>query len=143
MEDIIVQVVVSGVLLYWCYCFCRGYNDPEKYAFKKDPDFFELGYIEREDPVVVYVEEPRAKKKPKAKRPRPTKPKTKKPKAEKPKVKKPKVEKPKKHPLFDDCCSALKSLGYKATQAKQVAKQVFDGNDITSIEQFIRIAAKV
>ena len=131
MEDIIAQVVVSGVLLYWCYCFCRGYNDPKKYAFKKDPDFFELGYIEREDPVVVYVEEPRAKKKPK-----------KKPKTKKPKVKKPKVEKPKKHPLFDDCCSALKSLGYKATQAKQIAKQVFDGNDITSIEQFIRIAAR-
>jgi len=132
MEDIIAQVVVSGVLLYWCYCFCRGYNDPEKYAFKKDPDFFELGYIEREDPVVVYVEEPRAKKKPK----------TKKPKVKKPKVKKPKVEKPKKHPLFDDCCSALKSLGYKVAQAKQVAKQVFDDNDITSIEQFIRIAAR-
>jgi hypothetical protein len=137
MNDIIVQMIVSGVLIYWSYCFCRGYNDPEKYAFKKDPDFFELGYIEREDPVVVYMEEPRAKKKPKAKRPRPTKPKVK-----KPKVEKPKVEKPKKHPLFDDCCSALKSLGYKATQAKQVAKQVFDGNDITSIEQFIRIAAK-
>ena len=137
MEDIVAQLIVSGVLLYWGYCFCRGYNDPEKYAFKKDPDFFELGYIEREDPVVVYMEEPRAKKKPKAKRPRPTKPKVK-----KPKVKKPKVEKPKKHPLFDDCCSALKSLGYKATQAKQVAKQVFDGNDITSIEQFIRIAAR-
>tara|TARA_R110002110_G_scaffold127241_1_gene306090 strand:+ start:470 stop:826 length:357 start_codon:yes stop_codon:yes gene_type:complete len=117
MEDTVAQLIVSGVLLYWCYCFCRGYNDPEKYAFKKDPDFFELGYIEREDPVVVYVEEPRTKKKPKA-------------------------EKPKKHPLFDDCCSTLKSLGYKATQAKQVAKQVFDGNDITSIEQFIRIAAK-
>ena len=133
MNDIIAQIITSGVLLYWSYCFCRGYNNPEKYAFKKDLDFFELGYIEREDPVVVYVEEPRAKKKPKAKRPRPTKP----------KVKKPKVEKPKKHPLFDDCCSALKSLGYKATQAKQVAKQVFDGNDITSIEQFIRIAAKV
>jgi hypothetical protein len=128
MEDIIAQLIVSGVLLYWCYCFCRGYNNPEKYAFKKDPDFFELGYIEREDPVVVYVEEPRAKKKPKTK---------------KPKVKKPKVEKTKKHPLFDDCCSALKSLGYKATQAKQVAKQVFDGNDITSIEQFIRIAVSV
>ena len=127
MEDTVAQLIVSGVLLYWCYCFCRGYNDPEKYAFKKDPDFFELGYIEREDPVVVYVEEPRAKKKPKTK---------------KPKAKKPKVEKPKKHPLFDDCCSTLKSLGYKATQAKQVAKQVFDGNDITSIEQFIRIAAK-
>jgi hypothetical protein len=133
MNDIIAQIIASGVLLYWSYCFCRGYNNPEKYAFKKDLDFFELGYIEREDPVVVYVEEPRAKKKPKAKRPRPTKP----------KVKKPKVEKPKKHPLFDDCCSALKSLGYKATQAKQVAKQVFDGNDITRIEQFIRIAAKV
>jgi len=132
MNDIIAQIVVSGVLLYWCYCFCRGYNDPEKYAFKKDPDFFELGYIEREDPVVVYVEEPRAKKKPK----------TKKPKVKKPKVKKPKVEKPKKHPLFDDCCSALKSLGYKVAQAKQVAKQVFDDNDITSIEQFIRIAAR-
>ena len=143
MEDVIAQAIVSGVLIYWCYCFCRGYNDPEKYAFKKDPDFFELGYIEREDPVVVYVEEPRAKKKPKVKKPRPTKPKTKKPKAEKPKVKKPKVEKPKKHPLFDDCCSALKSLGYKATQAKQIAKQAFDDNDITSIEQFIRIAAKV
>ena len=127
MNDIIAQIIVSGVLIYWCYCFIRGYNNPEKYAFKKDLDFFELGYIEREDPVVVYMEEPRAKKKPKA---------------EKPKVKKPKVEKPKKHPLFDDCCSALKSLGYKATQAKQVAKQVFDGNDITSIEQFIRIAAK-
>ena len=127
MNDIIAQIITSGVLLYWSYCFCRGYNNPEKYAFKKDLDFFELGYIEREDPVVVYMEEPRAKKKPKA---------------EKPKVKKPKVEKPKKHPLFDDCCSALKSLGYKATQAKQVAKQVFDGNDITSIEQFIRIAAK-
>ena len=140
MNDIIAQIITSGVLLYWSYCFCRGYNNPEKYAFKKDLDFFELGYIEREDPVVVYMEEPRAK--PKTKRPRPTKPKTKKPKAEKPKVKKPKVEKPKKHPLFDDCCSALKSLGYKATQAKQVAKQVFDGNDITSIEQFIRIAAK-
>jgi hypothetical protein len=128
MEYIISQAIVYGILLYWLYCFCRGYNDPEKYAFKKDPDFFELGYIEREDPVVVYMEEPRAKKKSKTK---------------KPKVKKPKVEKPKKHPLFDDCCSALKSLGYKATQAKQVAKQVFDGNDITSIEQFIRIAAKV
>ena len=138
MEYIISQAIVYGILLYWLYCFCRGYNDPEKYAFKKDPDFFELGYIEREDPVVVYMEEPRAKKKPKAKRPRPTKPKVK-----KPKVKKPKVEKPKKHPLFDDCCSALKSLGYKATQAKQVAKQVFDGNDITSIEQFIRIAVSV
>ena len=138
MEDVIAQVVVSGVLLYWFFCLCSGYNNPEKYAFKKDPDFFELGYIEREDPVVVYMEEPRAKKKPKVKKPRPTKPKTK-----KPKVKKPKVEKPKKHPLFDDCCSALKSLGYKVTQAKQVAKQVFDGNDITSIEQFIRIAAKV
>lgn len=137
MEDIIAQIVVSGVLLYWCYCFCRGYNNPKKYAFKKDPDFFELGYIEREDPVVVYVEEPRANKKPKVKKPRPTKPKTK-----KPKVKKPKVEKPKKHPLFDDCCSALKSLGYKATQAKQLAKQVFDDNDIISIEQFIRIAAR-
>lgn len=137
MNDIIAQIVVSGVLLYWCYCFCRGYNDPEKYAFKKDPDFFELGYIEREDPVVVYVEEPRAKKKPKTK-----KPKVKKPKVKKPKVKKPKVEKPKKHPLFDDCCSALKSLGYKVAQAKQVAKQVFDDNDITSIEQFIRIAAR-
>ena len=140
MEDTVAQLIVSGFLLYLCYCFCRGYNDPEKYAFKKDPDFFELGYIEREDPVVVYMEEPRAKKKPKAKRP--TKPKVKKPKVEKPKVEKPKVEKPKKHPLFDDCCSALKSLGYKATQAKQLAKQVFDGNDITSIEQFIRIAAK-
>jgi hypothetical protein len=128
MEYIISQAIVYGILIYWLYCFCRGYNDPEKYAFKKDPDFFELGYIEREDPVVVYMEEPRAKKKSKTK---------------KPKVKKPKVEKPKKHPLFDDCCSALKSLGYKATQAKQVAKQVFDGNDITSIEQFIRIAAKV
>jgi hypothetical protein len=141
MEDIIAQLIVSGVLLYWCYCFCRGYNNPEKYAFKKDPDFFELGYIEREDPVVVYVEEPRAK--PKTKRPRPTKPRPTKPKVKKPKAEKPKVEKPKKHPLFDDCCSALKSLGYKATQAKQLAKQVFDGNDITSIEQFIRIAAKV
>jgi len=138
MEDIIAQLIVSGVLLYWGYCFCRGYNDPEKYAFKKDPDFFELGYIEREDPVVVYMEEPRAKKKPKAKRPRPTKPKVK-----KPKVEKPKAEKPKKHPLFDDCCSALKFLGYKATQAKQVAKQVFEDNDITSVEQFIRLAAKV
>jgi len=126
MDDIISQIIVSGVLLYWCYCFCRGYNDPEKYGFKKDPDFFELGYIEREDPVVVYVEEPKPKK----------------PKKKKPKAEKPKVEKPKKHPLFDDCCSALKSLGYKAAQAKQVAKQVFDGNDITSIEQFIRIAAK-
>jgi hypothetical protein len=141
MEDIIAQLIVSGVLLYWCYCFCRGYNNPEKYAFKKDPDFFELGYIEREDPVVVYVEEPRAK--PKTKRPRPTKPRPTKPKVKKPKAEKPKVEKPKKHPLFDDCCSALKSLGYKATQAKQVAKQVFDGNDITSIEQFIRIAVSV
>ena len=128
MEYIISQAIVYGILLYWLYCFCRGYNDPEKYAFKKDPDFFELGYIEREDPVVVYMEEPRAKKKSKTK---------------KPKVKKPKVEKPKKHPLFDDCCSALESLGYKATQAKQVAKQVFDGNDITSIEQFIRIAVSV
>ena len=128
MEYIISQAIVYGILIYWCYCFYRGYNDPEKYAFKKDPDFFELGYIEREDPVVVYMEEPRAKKKSKTK---------------KPKVKKPKVEKPKKHPLFDDCCSALKSLGYKATQAKQVAKQVFDDNDIISIEQFIRIAAKV
>ena len=131
MEYIISQAIVYGILIYWLYCFCRGYSNPEKYAFKKDPDFFELGYIEREDPVVVYVEEPRAKKKPK-----------KKPKTKKPKVKKPKVEKPKKHPLFDDCCSALKSLGYKATQAKQIAKQVFDGNDITSIEQFIRIAAR-
>ncbi len=140
MEDVIAQAIVYGILLYWLYCFCRGYNDPEKYAFKKDPDFFELGYIEREDPVVVYVEEPRAK--PKTKRPRPTKPRPTKPKVKKPKVEKPKVEKPKKHPLFDDCCSALKSLGYKATQAKQLAKQVFDGNDITSIEQFIRIAAK-
>ena len=128
MEYIISQAIVYGILIYWLYCFCRGYNDPEKYAFKKDPDFFELGYIEREDPVVVYMEEPRAKKKSKTK---------------KPKVKKPKVEKPKKHPLFDDCCSALKSLGYKATQAKQIAKQAFDDNDITSIEQFIRIAAKV
>ena len=127
MEYIISQAIVYGILIYWLYCFCRGYNDPEKYAFKKDPDFFELGYIEREDPVVVYVEEPRAKKKPKTK---------------KPKVKKPKVEKPKKHPLFDDCCSALKSLGYKVAQAKQVAEQVFDDNDITSIEQFIRIAAR-
>ena len=142
MEEIVAQLIVSGFLLYWGYCFCRGYNDPEKYAFKKDPDFFELGYIEREDPVVVYMEEPRAKKKPKAKKPRPTKPKAKKPKVEKPKVEKPKAEKPKKHPLFDDCCSALKFLGYKATQAKQVAKQVFEDNDITSVEQFIRIAAK-
>ena len=138
MEYIISQAIVYGILLYWLYCFCRGYNDPEKYAFKKDPDFFELGYIEREDPVVVYMEEPRAKKKPKAKRPRPTKPKVK-----KPKVKKPKVEKPKKHPLFDDCCSALKFLGYKAAQAKQVAKRVFEDNDITSVEQFIRIAVSV
>ena len=140
MEDIIAQVVVSGVLLYWFYCLCSGYNNPKKYAFKKDPDFFELGYIEREDPVVVYVEEPRAK--PKTKRPRPTKPRPTKPKVKKPKVEKPKVEKPKKHPLFDDCCSALKSLGYKAKQAKQLAKQVFDDNDIISIEQFIRIAAR-
>ena len=137
MEYIISQAIVYGILIYWLYCFCRGYNDPEKYAFKKDPDFFELGYIEREDPVVVYMEEPRAKKKPKAKRPRPTKPKVK-----KPKVEKPKAEKPKKHPLFDDCCSALKFLGYKAAQAKQVAKRVFEDNDITSVEQFIRIAAK-
>ena len=70
------------------------------------------------------------------------KPKVEKPKAEKPKVEKPKAEKPKKHPLFDDCCSALKFLGYKAAQAKQVAKRVFEDNDITSVEQFIRIAAK-
>lgn len=126
MDDIISQIIVSGVLLYWCYCFCRGYNNPEKYAFKKDPDFFELGYIEREDPVVVYVEEPKLKKKPK-----------------KSKKKKPMVEKPKKHPLFDDCCSALRSLGYKAAQAKQIAKQVFDGNDITSIDQFIRTATRI
>ena len=119
------SVIATAFMVYMVYCFLRGYNNPQEHAFKKDPDFFELGYIEREDPAVVYVEEPKPKKKPK-----------------KPKKKKPKVEKPKKHPLFDDCCSALKSLGYKATQAKQVAKQVFDGNDITSIEQFIRIAAK-
>ena len=128
MEEFVAQIIVSGVLLYWFYCIHRGYNNPEKYAFKKDLDFFELGYIEREDPVVVYMEEPRAKKKPKVK---------------KPKAEKPEVEKPKKHPLFDDCCSALKFLGYKATQAKQVAKQVFEDNDITSVEQFIRLAAKV
>ena len=120
------SVIAVVFMVYMVHCLFRGYNNPQEYAFKKDPDFFELGYIEREDPVVVYVEEPKPKKKPK-----------------KPKKKKPKVEKPKKHPLFDDCYSALKSLGYKATQAKQIAKQVFDGNDITSIEQFIRIAAKV
>ena len=117
--------IVAAFFIYMMYCFVRGYNNPQEYAFKKNLDFFELGYIEREDPVVVYVEEPKPKKKPK-----------------KPKKKKPKVEKPKKHPLFDDCCSALGSLGYKAAQAKQIAKQVFDGNDIISIEQFIRIAAK-
>lgn len=114
--------IVAAFFIYMTYCFVRGYNNPQEYAFKKNLDFFELGYIEREDPVVVYVEKPKPKKKPKAENP--------------------KVEKPKKHPLFDDCCSALKSLGYKAAQAKQIAKQVFDGNDITSIEQFIRIAAK-
>ena len=116
------SIIAASFMMYMVYCFLRGYNNPQEYAFKKDPDFFELGYIEREDPVVVYVEEPKPKKKPKKK--------------------KPKVEKPKKHPLFDDCCSALKSLGYKATQAKKIAKQVFDGNDITSIEQFIRVAVK-
>lgn len=122
------SVIAAAFMMYMVYCFVRGYNNPQEYAFKKNLDFFELGYIEREDPVVVYVEEPKPKKKPKA---------------ENPKAENPKVEKPKKHPLFDDCCSALRSLGYKAAQAKQIAKQVFDGNDITSIEQFIRIAAKV
>ena len=120
------SVIVAAFFIYMTYCFVRGYNNPQEYAFKRNLDFFELGYIEREDPVVVYVEEPKLKKKPK-----------------KSKKKKPMVEKPKKHPLFDDCCSALRSLGYKAAQAKQIAKQVFDGNDITSIDQFIRTATRI
>jgi Holliday junction resolvasome RuvABC DNA-binding subunit len=100
------------------YCLVRGYNSPEEYRFKRNLDFFELGYIEKDTPTILYVEKPK-------------------------KIKKPKVEKPKKHPLFDDCCLALKALGYKTSQAKTVCVQIFSNNDITSIQQFIRIASNL
>jgi len=105
------------------YCLVRGYNSPEEYRFKRNLDFFELGYIEEGTPTILYVEKPKKIKKPKAE--------------------KPKVAKPKKYPLFDDCCLALKSLGYKASQAKTVCVQIFSNNDITSIQQFIRIASNL
>ena len=127
------SVIVIAFFSYMLYCLVRGYNSPEEYRFKRNLDFFELGYIEEGTPTILYVEKPKKIKKPKAE----------KPKAEKPKVAKPKVEKPKKHPLFDDCCLALKSLGYKASQAKTVCVQIFSNNDITSIQQFIRIASNL
>lgn len=122
------SVIVIAFFSYMLYCLARGYNSPEEYRFKRNIDFFELGYIEEGTPTILYVEKPK---------------KIKKPKAEKPKPEKPKVEKSKKHPLFDDCCLALKSLGYKASQAKTVCVQIFSNNDITSIQQFIRIASNL
>lgn len=122
------SVIVIAFFSYMLYCLVRGYNSPEEYRFKRNLDFFELGYIEKDTPTILYVEKPK---------------KIKKPKAEKPKVEKPKVEKLKKHPLFDDCCLALKALGYKASQAKTVCVQIFSNNDITSIQQFIRIASNL
>lgn len=122
------SVIVIAFFSYMLYCLVRGYNSPEEYRFKRNLDFFELGYIEKDTPTILYVEKPK---------------KIKKPKAEKPKVEKPKVEKLKKHPLFDDCCLALKALGYKASQAKTVCVQIFSNNDITSIQQFIRIVSNL
>lgn len=122
------SVIVIAFFSYMLYCLVRGYNSPEKYRFKRNLDFFELGYIEKDTPTILYVEKLK---------------KIKKPKVAKPKVAKPKVEKPKKHPLFDDCCLALKALGYRAPQAKTVCVQIFSSNDITSIQQFIRIASNL
>ena len=42
--------------------------------------------------------------------------------------------------LFNECVSALVNLGVKKAEAKRDAKQIFENNDITSVEQFIRIA---
>lgn len=112
------SVIVIAFFSYMLYCLVRGYNSPEEYRFKRNLDFFELGYIEKDMPTILYVEKLK-------------------------KIKKPKVEKPNKHPLFDDCCLALKALGYRAPQAKTVCVQIFSNNDITSIQQFIRIASNL
>ena len=117
------SVIVIAFFSYMLYCLVRGYNSPEEYRFKRNLDFFELGYIEKDMPTILYVEKLK--------------------KIKKPKVAKPKVEKPNKHPLFDDCCLALKALGYRAPQAKTVCVQIFSNNDITSIQQFIRIASNL
>jgi hypothetical protein len=103
------------------YCFIRGTRFPEKYAFKKNYDFFELGYIEESDPTTINVITYKQKK-PKHKEANPS-------------------VKNVDHPLFDDCCLVLKSLGYKTSQAKRLCNQIFDNNNISTIEQFVSIAA--
>lgn len=41
--------------------------------------------------------------------------------------------------LYNDCINSLIALGYKKTEAKNQTKHVFDKNNVTSIQEFIKL----
>ena len=135
-------------LIYILYQFCAGMFNPEKHAFKKSPDNFDLGYItKRANPGVpthllpkpvkqlefptinphVYDEDvckgdvivQKAKKKKKEYKKQPV------------------------SPIYNDCVLALRALGHSAKEAKEITTSYMSNNEVTSVEDFLRDAFRV
>ena len=137
------QIIAMVLVLVVPILMMIAWNNPEKYAPKEKSnwDLFKLGEIyEEEDlyseddhyhrvsPTNIMRAIDRAKKPPtKKSRPKPSP----EPAAE---------PNPKDHPLFDDCVSALVSLGHKKTLSKNTAAEVLTEFNPSSIEEFIKLA---
>ena len=47
-----------------------------------------------------------------------------------------------KHHLYDDGVAVLVSLGYKKTESKQMAQNVFDNNNVQTLQEFVVLVNK-
>ena len=114
------------LIVFFCYltkCVIDGIQNPEKHAFKKDIDKFDIGYIDPSTPT-VYHNEVNIK-----------------PQKSKKKKKTNKKDKPiitKESQLKKECVSALVSLGYQKRQANQSVNDFFETNIVTNTEEFLQ-----
>tara|TARA_R100000406_G_scaffold7987_1_gene5416 strand:+ start:4631 stop:4987 length:357 start_codon:yes stop_codon:yes gene_type:complete len=47
-----------------------------------------------------------------------------------------------KHDLYDDGVAILVSLGYKKTESKRMAQEVFDNNNVQTLQEFVVLVNK-
>lgn len=129
------QIIALFFLAYIAYQFIDGLVRPKERAFKTNIDNFDLGYINKrmnqgvptallpapvkEPEVVVTVKEKKVTPKAIPVKPQPV------------------------SPLFNDCVLALRSLGYKAKEAKEITTRYAANHEITTVEDFLVDAFKV
>jgi hypothetical protein len=109
-----------GVLIFAllvAYFALRGKNNVQI------SDKFVVGYVDPPEQKIVYVEKE-----------------TEKP-STKPKNKKKTVTYDQE--LYDDCISAMISLGTKHAQANRIAKKIFENHNPSTVEEFITLAFKI